>query len=772
MQDFMNFLKKRTSYDDRRGSVMLMGHIIILCGISGIITYFAGYFDVSLMTLIALLVASGISGVLTCLLRKGFNVRLAALTEISYHVFVFMPIFLYNGDNIRNTLPFWYLAILIFLVYILDIRDLITMLILTVYVNFYVYGKIYIWSDVYSIVYNRYVYYFGIMVCILIVGASIVIAIYSSENRYKKTIKVLCNDQKLENENQFKKQELLEKIAISLHSPINYIIGYSDLFMEEESRKDINHRAELIKQASFNLLEFVDDILLYSRLNSRKLTLRETAFNTMDLINQVGSTVKLRAHEKNIKIQAKFNNNIPSALYGDNVNIKQIILRLFFISLSITDNGRIMFDVGYERSENGRQAMLKVDVSDTGMGLTPKEIKDLELVFNSYDSKQNQKVKSIGLKFCICRELAKLMGGNLEIHSIEGIGLKTSVTFMCDVVDATPLVSVENPEEKSVLIIYQDNARLENWKYIMKGFNITPVYVSNVYDFEKALEDYNYKYIFLSFQKYDEVSDIISTYGCQEETYVIGNENNVYGDFGKCRMIRFPVTGINISNVLNDNWKKSDYTAAEGDVTYDGSKAKVLVVDDNRVNLKVAQGILKTYMISADIAESGMDAIKMLETTDYDLVLLDMVMPGLSGAETILRIREMDREAARNVHIVALTANTGANIRDEVISQGYEEYLAKPIKQRYLIAVLTKFLPKSVFKEIKGAKKEKVLPETAFFNAVNEAAKVIDLTALSEKLEEGKHLTFTGESLSRFKEILGAFEVYDIKHIKELTATC
>ena len=378
-----------------------------------------------------------------------------------------------------------------------------------------------------------------------------------------------------------------------------------------------------------------------------------------------------------------------------------------YISMSMTDNGRLMFKISCDRDDKENIAHFTFVIGDTGAGLSQADLDAIYGVYNAYDSKQNSNLKGIGLKFTICRELMGLVGGTLEVRSIDGIGLRSEIKFDCEIVDPTPMIEVADSGKKRVLIYVSENRQLSTWKSIMEGFKILPDYANSYFGFERTINRKSYDYIFVPAEDYPTVSNIIGSFKLYDNTYVVSNADRTYGDFDKCRLIYHPVSSITIADILNNKWKAEDY-AFKDDMSYDGNKAKILVVDDNSVNLKVATGIFKAYNIDIDIAKSGDEAIKKIQNIKYDIVFMDLIMPEMSGSEALHRIRGLGIPSVSDVPVIALTANAGGNIRDEILAEGFQEYLAKPIKQRYLLKCLTDFLSPDIFKRVvkKQEKKE------------------------------------------------------------------
>ena len=302
--------------------------------------------------------------------------------------------------------------------------------------------------------------------------------------------------------------------------------------------------------------------------------------------------------------------------------------------------------------------------------------------------------------------------------------------------------------------------------------------------FGKAIQKKYYNYIFVPSEVYVSIENVLSTYNCEDKTYIVAGPDQFYGDFEKCRIIRHPISSLNVGDVLNDKWSIDEYIKKNEAADIDISKAKVLVVDDNGVNLKVASGLFNAYNNKIDTAKSGEAALNKLKDSEYDIVFMDMVMPGLSGEDTLKQMRASDKKSTKEVPVIALTASVGGNIREEILDKGFQEYIAKPIKQRYLTTVLINFLPpelihnkvkeKPADKDVEAPEKEKAKQKSgrlkqdkdvmAFIRAVKE----MDLNALNEALDNLSTKNFDPDSDEKIKEAREAFSFYDFKRLKTI----
>ncbi len=379
------------------------------------------------------------------------------------------------------------------------------------------------------------------------------------------------------------KSEFLANMSHEIRTPINAIIGMDTMIMRESGEANIRNYAKDIHSAGRTLLTLINDILDFSKIESGKLELVLGEYALSTLINDVVNMIEPKARAKKLKFEVNVNPEIPNGLYGDEVRIEQIMINILNNAVKYTDTGSISFGVDYEEEGGTGSVLLKVRISDTGIGIKAEDIEKLFSRYERIDEQRNKKIEGTGLGMSITKNLLDKMGSSLEVDSTYGVGS----TF-------------------SFVLSQQVRSR------------------------EKI------------------------------------------GDY-KERAERRDV-------VLSDTER------------YHAPDAKVLVVDDVEMNLIVAGNLLKRVQVQVVTAQSGKEALALCEENQYDIILLDSMMPEMNGEETMQAIR---KECPLNAEtpIIVLTAHAVKGAREEYMRLGYTNYLSKPLDGSKLEAMLQSYLP-------------------------------------------------------------------------------
>ncbi len=648
------------------------------------------------------------------LLYMNIRYRMHNLTAILTLIIldgIAIPMILRFGNVAYCVAVMWFVSSMIIIYSVFEGLIFPFVLVMFTFEYCYVYSNVFFMKSGSGYYANRGIKFYDLLISFIGTIFFIIMLIYIQEKFYLyQQEKIKRSSRKIERAGAAKRQ-FLSNMSYEIRTPMNSIINLSEIMLKGEQDDETKSAVKTVRSAAYDLLTIIDDVLTYAQIDAGEMKPTKEAYSFEKLLKGIVRSISEELQKKKLSLDMHIDGNIPKMLYGDSIMIRQIFLYLLFISIDFTASGRIRLEVTCKRDAVDRTVTFHCMVADTGKGLSQVDVRSLFGMYDIYDSKQSSNLKGIGLKFTICKELLSMMKGDINVESIEGIGLSTTFTFCQEIADASPMIYLEDDKKPSVLVYADNDISVSKWQNTMEPFDVRPTYARNYYGFDHAIQDKHFDFIFVPDEVYANLSNIISLYQCEDYTYIMAGYDAVYGDFDKCRLIHRPFSCITVSMVLNHKWNKEDYKKSAKEETFTAKKAKILVVDDNAVNLKVAAGIFSKYGIDISLATCGEDSIKKMESEHYDLVLMDMVMPDLCGDEVLKLIRAKEDHYYKEIPFIALTAQTGANVREEILALGFQEYLAKPIKRRYLEKCLLEFLPEELIEHIKtkdsGEKAEK-----------------------------------------------------------------
>ncbi|MBQ9764612.1 MAG: response regulator [Lachnospiraceae bacterium] len=511
-------------------------------------------------------------------------------------------------------------------------------------------------------------------------------------------------------EAQHGKDDFLTNVSHEIRTPINTICGMSELVLRDELPDRIRKEVFDIQTAGKNLLTVVSDILDFSELSSGKMDMVEEQYNIVTTINDVLNMINSRQLEKGIEVVVDCDVDIPVGLIGDEQKIRRVMMNLIDNAIKFTNEGGIAISVSHRKTEYGIN--LSVLVEDTGIGMKEESIEKIFKSFSQVDAKRNRQEGGLGLGLAISKALVDKMGGFITVRSELGKG--TSIQFVVPqkVADETPILSVDNPEAINGAVwisLEQIHYKEIRDKYrmliehIIKQLTVRCYVCRNLNDLKRRSERGDLTHIFITNLEYKQDKSFFDELAKNTKVVIIldwWEKNEVQNS--NFTIINKPLYSLPIINALND---QSIIQGAEVTKFFDevfmAPEAHVLVVDDNVMNIRVVEGLLKLYGVRVSTAESGMSALEKVDNEVYDMIFMDHMMPEMDGIETLHRIRQKKGKYFKNVPVVALTANALGGMREVFYEEGFQDFVPKPVDSTALGRVLKKFLPED--KIIHGA---------------------------------------------------------------------
>ena len=499
------------------------------------------------------------------------------------------------------------------------------------------------------------------------------------------------------------KDDFLANVSHEIRTPINTICGISEIMLKNDVPPEMKEDVLNIQSAGRNLMSVVGDILDYSELQEGEFELVEEKYYISSTIYDVINMSMAKKSEKKLELIVNCDTNMPSMLIGDEQKIRRIIMNLVNNAIEFTNEGCVSINFGYRREEYGIN--LIVSVRDSGIGMAKESVEKLFDKFTQVDMGRTREKGGIGLGLAIAQTLVNKMGGFITVHSELGKGSEFQFVVPQKVYDDKPIVNLEQHKEKILPAVYINMEQFvipalrEEYalciKNMLKGLNIPVHACRNLHELKRWIKRENFKQVFISLLEYHEDPVYFDNLAKRTNVYLVidhlddtkvqnKNISKVYKPFFVLSIVSA------LENSLKENVTKN--IEVENHQLY-APDAHVLVIDDNRMNIRVVEGLMREYGVQVSYALSGQEGIDMLEAKSFDLIFLDHMMPEMDGVETFHHIRRKQDPYFKEVPIIALTANAIAGAREMFIKEGFDDFLAKPVESSVLQRTLKRHLP-------------------------------------------------------------------------------
>jgi len=493
------------------------------------------------------------------------------------------------------------------------------------------------------------------------------------------------------------KTSFLARISHEIRTPMNAIAGMSELILRKDVSPDVYDHAFNIKNASDNLLSIVNDILDYSKIESGDITITPGEYHFSSLLNDVISIIRMRIIDKPVRFVVNADSKIPDALYGDEARIRQILLNILSNSVKYTTEGFISVAIMADIDETEKTVKLTFEIADSGSGIKEENVNKIFGDFVKLDFDSTRTIQGTGLGLAITQSLCAAMGGEISAYSKYGEGTTLTVTLPQTFTEYTPYATVLDPETKTALIFEPRIIYANSVVCSIDNLGVKCTLANDESMFYNELRQDKYKYVFVSSYMLDGAMDIIKRLMLNAALILVSEyKDNL--NVPDARVMSMPAHSLAVADILNDTTESVVYNfGKDTHIGFTAPTARILVVDDIKTNLQVAEGLMAPYNMIIDTALSGPEAIAMCKETVYDLVFMDHMMPEMDGIEAMHKIRELDDGSGfyKRLPIVTLTANAMAGMKEKFIQSGMDDFLAKPIELSKLNAILETWIPRN-----------------------------------------------------------------------------
>ncbi|MEM9460720.1 MAG: response regulator [Myxococcota bacterium] len=519
------------------------------------------------------------------------------------------------------------------------------------------------------------------------------------------------------------KSRFLANMSHEIRTPLNGVLGMLGLVLDGNLGRTEREYANIAHSSGATLLDLLNDVLEFSKLDAGQMQLELVAFNLRSTVEDVLDQVALQAGAKGIELLSQYQPQTPADVVGDHGRIRQIVLNLVSNAVKFTERGHVLVSV--EHDPKSDPPCFRIEVQDTGIGIPPDRLESIFEHFQQADASTTRLHGGTGLGLAIVRELVMVMGGEVGVRSTLQQGSTFWSTLPLSLANE-PTARLDPPEELHGLrvLVVDDHPvsrcildeQLGSWGVYCTTCSSGPEALQHLHDavargspFQVAIVDYH-----MPAMNGLELARRIQGEPTLGNTVLVMLSSVVHGatdpqlqaaGFAACLVKpvhHSDLLGVLLTTRASGNRPKTRevMTRPTGhgrphdrlhDRLHDpaptgSSRARVLVVEDNAINQKVARRMLERLGCRVDVAGDGEEALEMTNTAPYDLVFMDVQMPRMDGLQATERIRE--RERGGHLPIVAMTAHAMESDRTRCLEAGMDGYLSKPVRRAEVLQIL------------------------------------------------------------------------------------
>jgi len=502
------------------------------------------------------------------------------------------------------------------------------------------------------------------------------------------------------------KSEFIANMSHEIRSPMNGIIGFTNLLKDTPLSATQLEYLDTIQKSGEGLLGIINDILDYSKIEAGQLQLDHIPMDIRQTIDEVVALLAPLAHKKSIELIPLIFHDVPEKMLGDQLRFKQIMTNLIGNAIKFTEQGSVVIRVD-SQDENELQYRLRVQVTDTGIGLTEAEQKKLFSAFRQADTSITRRFGGTGLGLVICEKLVKVMGGEIQLKSSPGEGSTFSFSINVDKLSSSSIFNIENSrfQGTQALVFEEHPMHRRTLAEMLKLWHVPVIEVLDEYELVRRAEEERYPLIIIGTHQpqlnSSRLTALCTRLKAIESSRVLLLLNTtsqaLLEEAAQCgvdKVVSKPISHYKFYDILC-HWflapgaqpVPKTRMVREEQPFFISKSFTVLVAEDNPVNLLLFTALLEKIHAQIATAEDGQQAFEIANTRQFDLIIVDLQMPRMNGFEATRKIRD-ESLFNRSTPILAVSANINKEDQDQLRELGINVWLQKPVQERELMKVI------------------------------------------------------------------------------------